>query len=162
MKNGLPAIALIGVAAAYGAAALSLALAGLGLPFMLASLLAAICAGLVIYAAGRVLLGPPPPPAAPGPDLAQLLRQLDERSALLRHDLRGVLSPALMMADRLLNHDDPAIRRAGQAVVRSVERATALLAENKKEFAAATGAAAPDAAAPPPPPPPAETGARSP
>ena len=52
-------------------------------------------------------------------------------TATLRHDLRGVLSPALMMSDRLLNHADPSVQRAGQAVVKSIERATTLLGENR-------------------------------
>ena len=66
-------------------------------------------------------------------------------TAMLRHDLRGVLSPALMMSDRLLNHADPAVQRAGTAVVRSIERATSLLATSR-EIMAAPASAAPEAA----------------
>ena len=47
----------------------------------------------------------------------------------LRHDLRGVLSPALLTADRLLaSSDDPTVRRAAETMIETVERATALLA----------------------------------
>src|SRR5206468_11372160 len=96
--------------------------------------------------------------AQAGADLEARIRQLEESSAHLRHDLRGVLSPALMMADRLLRNEDPAIRRAGQAVVRSVERATTLIVENKKRSLAAVGKSAADAAVPQPRSPPAESG----
>ncbi len=47
----------------------------------------------------------------------------------LRHDIRGALSPALLTADRLLTHADPAVQRAGDIVVRAVERAAALLSD---------------------------------
>jgi hypothetical protein len=79
----------------------------------------------------------------PGPDLEA---KLDEAAAaqtrladmqaelsVLRHDLHGILSPALLTADRLTGHDDPAIRRAGDIVVRTVERATARLAATKEK-----------------------------
>jgi signal transduction histidine kinase len=164
MRRSLPAIALVGGGASFGAAGLSLALLGLGVPFLLGALLAAICAGLLIYAAGRWALErdlPAEPKEVFDTDLEERIRVLEESSAHLRHDLRGVLSPALMMADRLLRNDDPAIRRAGQAVVRSVERATALLAENKKANGTAIGEDAPDAQAPPAPRHTAETDAQS-
>ena len=53
-----------------------------------------------------------------------------EQQRRLRHDIRGVLSPILLTADRLLNHADPAIKRSGTIMVRTVERATALLADS--------------------------------
>jgi hypothetical protein len=53
-----------------------------------------------------------------------------ERERRLRHDLRGVLSPALLTADRLLNHADPKVKRAGEIMVRAVERASELLTES--------------------------------
>jgi hypothetical protein len=55
--------------------------------------------------------------------------------------LRGILSPALLMADRLLAHDDPAVKRAGEVIARTVERATARL-----EPPAPVSPAAPDSA----------------
>jgi hypothetical protein len=51
----------------------------------------------------------------------------------LRHDIRGALSPALLTADRLLTHADPAVQRAGDIVVRAVERAAALLSDPPPE-----------------------------
>ena len=52
-----------------------------------------------------------------------------ETQRRLRHDIRGALSPALLTADRLLTHTDPAVQRAGDVVVRAVERAAALLTD---------------------------------
>ncbi|HTR15773.1 MAG TPA: hypothetical protein VMI52_01905 [Acetobacteraceae bacterium] len=92
----------------------------------------------------RVLAG------APGDPLAALdarlrraagaearLAELEQTTSALRHDLRGILSPALLTADRLLQSQDPATRRAGEVVVRTVERAN--------ERLSATKLAAPDA-----------------
>jgi hypothetical protein len=62
---------------------------------------------------------------------AERLGQLEARTASLRHDLRGILSPALLIAERLLNHEDPAIHRAGEIMVKTVERASARMAETK-------------------------------
>ena len=118
---------------AFGATGVTLALAGLGAPFAVASTAAAAAAGLVHYAATRT--SSPPDRSAELAAIAQL-EAYRGYTAALRHDLRGVLSPALMMSDRLVNHEDKGVQRAGQAVVRSVERATALLATYKDNVAA--------------------------
>ncbi len=118
-------IPLIGAASAFGAAGAVLALIGIGAPFLLAALGASACAGLVLYAAM---------PRAPSDQDAAVQTRIDAveaRAAALRHDLRGALSPALMMSDRLVASPDPAVRRAGEAVIRSIERATALIAASK-------------------------------
>ncbi len=52
-----------------------------------------------------------------------------EAQRRLRHDLRGALSPALLTADRLISHADPKVRRAGEIIVKSVDRASTLLAD---------------------------------
>ncbi len=52
-----------------------------------------------------------------------------EQQRRLRHDLRGAMSPVLLVADRLGAHPDPAVKRSSDIMVRTVERATALLAE---------------------------------
>ena len=150
MRTGLPALALIGGVASFGASGLSLALFGAGIPFVLASLLAACFAGATVYAAGRWALPQTslPPSRETDPSfhnltVEQRLHLLEKRTATLRHKLRGVLSPALMVSDRLLKNDDPAIRRAGDAVVRSIERATALIVRNKQEISAQKDAATP-------------------
>ena len=63
----------------------------------------------------------PPQPAIYPPD--QMSR--------LRHDLRGILSPAMLIADRLIAHEDATVKRAGAIVASTVERAAARLDETK-------------------------------
>jgi len=78
--------------------------------------------------------------ALAGQELAAMQREL--RAALWRnarlaalgtavakvsHDIRGALSPALLAAERLQANADPAVRRAGDLVARTVERATELV-----------------------------------
>lgn len=64
---------------------------------------------------------------AAGVQLAELRQQV----TTLRHDVRGILSPALLVADGLLNHAEPKVKRAGEVIVRTVERASDRLAELK-------------------------------
>ena len=59
----------------------------------------------------------------------QQVAELRAQASALRHDLRGILSPALLSADRLANSQDPASRKAADVVIRSVERATTRLAD---------------------------------
>ena len=59
------------------------------------------------------------------------LAELEAVTSSLRHDLRGILSPSLMMADRLLDHTDPKIRRVGEVVVQTVERCSERLAQTR-------------------------------
>ena len=49
----------------------------------------------------------------------------------LRHDVRSILSPALLVADGLLTHAEPKVKRAGEVMVRTVERAADRLSEAK-------------------------------
>ncbi len=51
------------------------------------------------------------------------LADLAKRAGQLRHDLRGILSPAMLTADRLAGSQDPVARRAGEAMISTVERA---------------------------------------
>jgi hypothetical protein len=86
--------------------------------------------------------GPDPHPDAdpdPGPDLGQVdqadeaallrarLEMIAQEQGRFRHDMRGALSPAMLSADRLVTHADPAVQRAGDRILRSLERAAALL-----------------------------------
>lgn len=120
--KALPAIALMAGAAAFGASALSLGIFGLGAPFLLAAVLASVWAGLLMYVLGRWALSR----AARG-------GRVGSPDTVLGQEMRGALQPALLVSDRLLKHDDPAIRRAGEAVARSIDRATALIVqENEK------------------------------
>ena len=125
-------IGLAAAAAALGACGATLALYGVGVPYALGSVGMAAVAGLVI----RGLVAPATvlPPAVPGPDRADVL---EATLSSMRHDLRGALSPAMMMTDRLLSHADPAVVRAGQSVEKSIDRAMAVL-DATKEAGSAT------------------------
>ena len=59
---------------------------------------------------------------------ARLAEQQREVSRL-RHDLRGILSPALLLADRLTMSQDPAASRTAAAIIQTIERAEAALAK---------------------------------
>ena len=131
-------IPLVGAASAFGASGAVLALMGAGTPFLPAALGAAACAGLVLYGLMPAAI------TAPGHAAAQAhIDALEERASSFRHDLRGALSPALIVSDRLIASSDPAIRRAGEAVVRSIEQASALIAASKTLEPPGDGAARP-------------------
>ena len=149
MPQSLMKLSVLTAALAFGAACAALALMGIGVPFLAATLAAAVCAGMAMHA----MAGPRHSVAAaqiPAADSTTpcRVRELEEQLSSLRHDLRGVLSPALMMSDRLLTNDDPRVRRAGEAVVRSVERATELLAATRPVMRPVMGPAPGNAAAP--------------
>lgn len=91
-----------------------------------ASVLAALVAGVF---AGRTTMRivPPAAPQAPPPPLPAA-----DSMARLRHDLNGILAPALLTADRLQMHADPAVKRAGEILAETVERAAARIAMTKQ------------------------------
>lgn len=123
---------------AFAAALGSLLLADAGISFALAVLVPAVLAGILMFLVVRRWHLPVRDDATVQV-LQNQISELEASSSALRHDLRGVLSPALMMADRLVNNPDPAVRRAGNAVVRSVDRATALLTASKAPAQADSG-----------------------
>jgi len=147
-------LSLLGAGLAFGAASATLALMGLGVPMLLGAVGAAAAAGLVLNATLRTALARPIAAMRAEADRAEAdragaaatsaatsataahLADIEARAATLRHDLRGVLSPALMVTDRLLSHEDPGVQRAGQAVVRSVQRATDLIQASRSGAAA--------------------------
>jgi hypothetical protein len=45
----------------------------------------------------------------------------------LRHDLRGAISPAALIADRLRRSEDPVVQRSGKTIGIVVERVLAIL-----------------------------------
>jgi hypothetical protein len=119
-------IPLVSAASAFGASGAVLALMGAGAPFLAAALGASACAGLVLYGLMSAAF------TAPGYAALQArIDAIEARASSLRHDLRGALSPALILSDRLVTSTDPAIRKAGEAVVRSIEQASALIAASK-------------------------------
>ncbi len=153
MSRTMTMISLLGAGLAFAASCATLALMGLGVPMLVSAAAAAAAAGLVLHAALLAQVARPAAAlqtrieaaAASAAAAAEArLSEVEARAASLRHDLRGVLSPALMVTDRLLGNPDPAVQRAGQAVIRSVERATAIIQASKAETAEA-GQAAPAA-----------------
>lgn len=45
----------------------------------------------------------------------------------LGHELRNILGPAMMMAERVAEHPDPAMRHAGAIILDSLDRATSAI-----------------------------------
>ena len=62
------------------------------------------------------------------------LAALGAAVAKVSHDLRGILAPALLNAERLQGHVDPGLRRIGDSIAGTVERATDLV-RNTLDFA---------------------------
>ena len=50
------------------------------------------------------------------------LDQLEKLVSSLRHDLRGQITPALLMANRLQMNGDPAVQRSASVITGVVER----------------------------------------
>lgn len=79
----------------------------------------AVLAGLGVFAGVR---GARKAPATEASEAAARLAV-----GKVAHDLRGILSPALLAAERLLTNPDAAARKAGDDVVQAIDRAIALL-----------------------------------
>ncbi len=80
--------------------------------------------------ADRILPGTASVPEAESQTVARLHR-LEATTSSLRHDLRGILSPAYLTAERLLNHADPVAKRAGEMMMKTIEKASERLKETK-------------------------------
>lgn len=87
--------------------------------------------------------------AAAADDPAARLAALEAATAMLRHDIRGLLSPALLCGDRLSESGDPAVRRAGEIIVRTVDRVTDRLNETRTAAPGFTAAGSVAAERPP-------------
>jgi signal transduction histidine kinase len=57
------------------------------------------------------------------------LAALGTAVAKVNHDLRGILSSALLVSDRLETAQDPEVRRVAPQVIHSIERAVALCSD---------------------------------
>lgn len=114
--------------AAAGAAVVLLALLLLLVPvpdWLRCLLPAALAAVLLLVAAAGARRA-----ARTGAALEARLAARDRDVSQLRHDLRGILSPAMLTADRLTTSADPVVRRAGETMVATVERAEQRLRNN--------------------------------
>ena len=133
-------LAALAAAGAFGAIGFALALVGLGVPYLAATAVAALIAGAAAFAVLHALVVRPlaplgsASPGALGRDGAQQRAQLialEATTSSLRHDIRGLLSPALLVSDRLIAHSDPKVVRAGETIVRAITRATERLAATR-------------------------------
>ena len=66
-------------------------------------------------------------------ELAERLAELEALTATLRHDVRGALSPAMLVADRLIDSGEPATKRAAEIVIASIERVEQRLADTREQ-----------------------------
>ncbi len=55
------------------------------------------------------------------------VEELERLVSELRHDLRGAISPAALIADRLRQSNDPAVQRSGKTIASVVERVMGIL-----------------------------------
>ena len=53
--------------------------------------------------------------------------ELERLVSALRHDVRGAITPALLVADGLRNSSEPKTKRAGEKIGDSIDRVTKLL-----------------------------------
>lgn len=53
--------------------------------------------------------------------------ELERLVSDLRHDLRGAISPAALIADRLRQSNDPAVQRSSKTIAIVVERVLSIL-----------------------------------
>lgn len=132
-------LGVLAALAVFGACVAVPVLVRLGVPFLLAAAGLGLLAGAALHALLHTWLARPMAELADLRDRAGAeganrarLAELEADASSLRHDLRGALSPALLTAERLLAHQDPGVRRAGEILVQSVERATDLLAADPR------------------------------
>jgi hypothetical protein len=55
------------------------------------------------------------------------VKELEKLVSSLRHELRGVITPAVLIADRLLLNNDPAVLHSGTILTKMVERILEIL-----------------------------------
>ena len=103
-------------------------------------LVVALLVGAGIGWIGAAMRRSAPPEAPPAPedtsaaDIAGVLSRAT-------HDIRGALSPAMLMTERLESHADPAVREIAEAISRAMDQATATCraaASDAKRLAANT------------------------
>lgn len=105
----------------------SVALAWLQAPPALVLVVPAVTAllgGIVLKRSIRPVVSPTEADALKRADIAEARTlKLVTAASEMRHDLRGILSPAMLTADRLATSQDPVSRRAGEAMISTIERA---------------------------------------
>ena len=112
MPRLLPALAVFFLVAGCGLLALFVPIP------LFAKILLVLAAGFI--ATGAILtLSPPAPHEPPQPQPAQ-----SEITPQLRHDLRGILSPAVLSADQLTFSADETTRTRATQILDALDRAT--------------------------------------
>lgn len=103
---------------------------GLGAPHMLTPAfvgLAGACAAWIAVRQPKAAPAPqadtPPPPTAPA----------GENDPKLRHDIRGIISPVMLVVDQLALSPDPATKKAAKTINDSLDRLTARLKQRKTD-----------------------------
>lgn len=69
--------------------------------------------------------------AGPHDSLSQRIAELEQLVRVLRHDINGALTPALMMADLLCSETEPRLRKSGERIAQAIDRVTKLLKSTK-------------------------------
>lgn len=64
--------------------------------------------------------------------LAARIRALERLVSVLRHDIRGALSSARLVTDRLRQNPDPGVQRSADVIERAIQRVLDLLTESQK------------------------------
>lgn len=73
-----------------------------------------------------------PAPATPLPE-APPAPTAEESDPRLRHDIRGIISPAMLVAEQLLLSPDPATQKAAGAINDSLDRLTVRLKQRRTD-----------------------------
>ncbi len=118
-----------------GLCAAAASVEGLAPALAAAILIALLAAGVTARLPGSRSMAPTAyvDESADEPPAERRLAELEAATSTLRHDVRGALSPAMLVADRLLDSNDPATKRAGEVVVASIERVEKRLLETREQ-----------------------------
>ena len=102
------------------AGAILAGLLGLTFPTALLPLAVATALGLWLGLRGTTQATP----AAPAPLETPQLPPANQEDKKLRHDIRGIISPAMLVADQLATNPDPDVRRAAETINNTLDRLT--------------------------------------
>ncbi|KDE19327.1 hypothetical protein AZ09_12575 [Acetobacter aceti 1023] len=102
------------------AGALLAGLLGLSFPAALGPVVCAAGLGAWLGIKLQPHAAPPAPVAAPQPPAPAV-------DSKLRHDIRGIVSPAMLAAEQLDAYSDPAVQKAAKTINDSLDRLTARL-----------------------------------
>jgi signal transduction histidine kinase len=64
--------------------------------------------------------------------LTARIEALERLVSVLRHDIRGALSPARLVTDRLRHNPDPGVQRSADVIERAIQRVLDALVESQR------------------------------